>query len=848
MLRLLLAVLLSGAASLLYQLAWTRALVGATSATSEAQATVLAVFMAGLGLGAALAGRRSARVRRPAAAYAILEVVAAGLAVLATPAIVASTGLADALRGPGDAGAWAMWVQLGLVSLGMLVPTTLLGASLPLVLEVVDRAGTAGRSVPTVGVLYGVNAAGAAGGCALGGFVTLERLGLFGTTALGAGLALLAACVALSLPHDAVRSAEVTEQLGRPLPRRWLVLAAASGFVGLGAEVAFARMLASVVYNTVYAFSEVLIGVLIGITAGGFLAAALARGRDARSVRDVAGRVQAAAAVFLALIPTAMIALASRTDLAMAIAGGTPVGAALVVLAIAVPMALTTAVLPLLVVVARGPHSARALGAVYAANTAGSVLGSVAIGFLVLPWLGLHAALALLVTSALVVAWALVGAGKGEVARQPSDTRALALCAVTSGLLLASYRIPLDTYRALLPEDHRILALEEGVSTDVMITDDASERRRLWINSAWVATAGGGTGYGHRVFGHFPALLHPAPREAMGIALGTGQTFAALLQHGVRRLDCVEINPGVIALTRRYFAMANGGLLDRPEVTVHLEDGRAYLRRTEARYDLLVLEPLQAWTAGTSSLYAREFYRDARAVIRPDGILLQWIPLYGQSAEDTRAMVATAAAEFPDVTLWLAGTEGILLARPQSSPVDPEVLQDRLRSRSLDDALSRSGVRTGADLLSHVVLGPSGVRAWTKDVAPITDDRPFLEFRAARGVDEVATDAIVASLAPYAEADDLSDYLTATSTRGAQLNAEALVVRAAMLAAWRVPYEERERRSAVLEAGLARAPGSARLAEYYRAYVESWLAELEAGAAPAAVLAQVRARRAAHLR
>lgn len=785
---------------------------------------------------------------RPARAYAVVEAVAAALAVLATPAIMASTGLADALRGPGDAGAWAMWAQLAVVSAGMLVPTTLLGASLPLLLEAADRAAGAGRAVPTVGVLYGLNAAGAALGCALGGFVTLERLGLVATTGLGAALALGAACLALSLPHEVARSAEVAEHLDRPLPRRWLVLAAASGFVGLGAEVAFARMLASVVYNTVYAFAEVLIGVLVGITAGGLLAAVLARGREVRAVREVAGLVQGAAAVLLALIPTVIIALAARPELATAIAGGAPGGAALVVVVIAVPMALTTAVLPLLVVVARGPHSARALGAVYAANTAGSVLGSVVIGFVVLPQLGLHAALGLLALSALVVAWALSAAGRGEPPREPRGARVLALCAVTTAALLASYRIPLDTYRALLPEDHQILALEEGVSTDVMITDDASARRRLWINSAWVATAGGGTGYGHRVFGHFPALLHAAPREVMGIALGTGQTFAALLQHGVRQLDCVEINPSVIALTRQYFAAANGGLLDRPEVTVHLEDGRAYLRRTDARYDLVVLEPLQAWTAGTSSLYAREFYRDARAVLRPDGVLLQWIPLYGQSAEDTRAMVASAAAVFPEVTLWLAGTEGILLARGRAAPVDPEVLEARLRSRSLDDALARSGVRTGADVLSHVVLGPRGVRAWTKDTAPITDDRPFLEFRAARGVGEVSTDEIVASLAPYAAADDLGDYLTSTSTHGEALNAEALRVRAAMLAAWQVPYDQRDRRSAVLEQGLAAAPGSARLAEYYRAYVESWLAELEAGGAPASVVAQVRARRAAHLR
>lgn len=841
------AVFLSGAASLLYQLAWTRALVGATSATSVAQATVLAVFMAGLGLGSALAGRRSPRILHPSRTYAFVEALAAGLAVLATPSIVLSTGIADALRGPSDAGAWAMWVQLAVVSLGMLAPTTLLGASLPLVLEAVDRASEAGRRMPSVGLLYGINAGGAAFGCALGGFVTLERVGLVWTTAIGAALALAAAGLALSFPAQAPRSHEAAAQLDRPLARRWLLLAAASGFVGLGAEVAFMRMLASVVYNTVYAFAEVLIGVLVGITVGGLLAAALTRARDTQGVRETAGLVQGAAAVLLALIPTVIISLAGRPDLARSIASGALGGASMVALVVAVPMSLTTAVLPLLVVVTRGPRSARALGAVYAANTAGSVLGSVVIGFLVLPTMGLHAALALLVLSAVAIAAALgtnTEAGPGPA---PRNRRVLVLSLVTAVALLASYRIPLDTYRALLPEDHRIVALVEGVSTDVMITDDARDRRRLWINSAWVATAGGGTGYGHRVLGHFPALLHAEPRDAMGIALGTGQTFAALLQHGVRRFDCVEINPSVIALTRTYFAEANGGLLDRPEVSVHIEDGRAYLRRTDARYDLLVLEPLQAWTAGTSSLYSREFYRDAQAVLRPDGVLLQWIPLYGQSAEDTRAMVASAVAEFADVTLWLAGTEGILLARLHSSPLDPEVLEGRLHARILDASLARSGLLSGADVLSHVVLGPRGVRAWVHGSPPITDDRPFLEFRAARSVDQSATDEIVASLAPFVAQDDLEDYLTSTSSRGAALNLEARRVRAAMFAAWGVPYEQRDRRSAVLEAGLVTAPGSARLAEYYRAYLDSWLAELEATGAPAAVVAQVRARRAAHL-
>src|SRR5687767_3792870 len=246
MLRMIAAVVLSGAASLMYQVAWTRRLISETSATVTSQAIILAVFMAGLGLGSWWAAPLSRRIRRPLRGYAVVEVSAAGFAVLSIPLIGASRHLRAALDGGG------MWLQLALVALFLLLPTTLLGASLPLVVEEIDRGGRPDRAVRSVGILYGANTLGAAAGCFVAGFVAIERLGLRATTLVGAALATLAAGMMMTIRASAA-GIEGEARLDREeaLEPRWIWWAALTGFIGLGSEVLFTRMFASVVYNTV---------------------------------------------------------------------------------------------------------------------------------------------------------------------------------------------------------------------------------------------------------------------------------------------------------------------------------------------------------------------------------------------------------------------------------------------------------------------------------------------------------------------------------------------------------------------------------------------------------------------
>src|SRR5262249_13816127 len=142
--------------------------------------------------------------------------------------------------------------------------------------------------------------------------------------------------------------------------------------------------------------------------------------------------------------------------------------------------------------------------------------------------------------------------------------------------------LPQDLYKLQFEEHESILDSREGITSDVLVTEDPSHRRRIWINSSWVA----GTGGAHSLLGHLAALTAPHLDRAMGIALGTGQTFGAVVGQGAKHLDCVEINEDVVALSRRWFAPFNHNLFDRPEVEIHVADGRAFIRSTRDQYDL----------------------------------------------------------------------------------------------------------------------------------------------------------------------------------------------------------------------------------------------------------------------
>jgi spermidine synthase len=803
-----LAAFSSGAGSLIYQVVWIRKVTGVTSATATATAIVVAAFMAGLACGAWLAGRRPVLFRRSLLVYAVAELAAAALALVSIPVIEASaSALLAPLFGPGIP---VIWVAYTAVVLFLMLPTTLLGMSLPLLIAHDELRERDSRFF--VNLIYGTNTLGAVCGCLLAGFITIEQLGLRRSVWLGAAFAALAAFVvlpaALRADHAPARpAADAPIAIGRV----FLLAAFLCGWVALAAEIVWTRLVALIVFNTVYAYTQVLVAVLAGIAAGGYLGLLFCRraAREASRPRLVGVAIIALTlgAVLTVAVPYALTSAPLVVQHLPELAQGNSLRAILTLgVVLAPPAAAIAFVLPLLALIASDHHRFQSFGDLYALNTWGGVAGSLIAGLVLLPWLGLDHSVLLLGLTGLAAAAILC-------LTQPRPfLPALTIAGGLSGVigLSMSTNLPQDIYRLKIGPAASLLDFRETALSDAMVIGNANGERQLWINSAWVAATGGG----HLSLGHLPAMFLQQRQRALGIGMGTGQTFAAVLEMGVQSLDCVEINRGVIELAEKWFSESNNDLTRRPEVRVYHDDGRAFLRTTSSRYDLIILEPLQSWSAGTTQLYTKEFYQEARRRMTDQAILAQWIPFYGQAPEATRSMVATALAVFPDATFWLDYQDGILiLHRDEAAPRSWAPLAHQFRQFVASKG-PMGRLETADDLLALFQMGPAALARWTEGARILTDDQPFLEFAAARGVGQDYFPDTLRAMQAFLE--DPATYFDHATT-DATIFANARLIRStAQRSDLTEGVPRYARHLSELEAALAQVPTSSLLRTRYR--------------------------------
>lgn len=813
----------SGAGSLIYQVVWIRKVTGVTSATATATALVVGAFMAGLACGARLAGRHHTLLRRPLLAYAAAELAAAIIAVLSIAIIEQAAGFGGTAF---SGGRLAIWLPYATIVLFLMLPATLLGLSLPLMIAHDELQASGSRFF--INLVYGTNTLGAVLGCLLAGFYGIEHLGLRGSLWLGAGFAMLAALCVLPMalrpagPEKDSRTEGPPVRISRPL----LLAALLCGWAALAAEIVWTRLVSLVVFNTVYAYTQVLAAVLIGIAVGGYLGLLFCR--HAASTATRARLISASvititlSAVLTVAIPILMTKIPSVTIGLTSLAKGNSLPAVLMLFAVLVPPAAAIAfVLPVLALAATDQKRFQSFGDLYAINTWGGVAGSLMAGLLLLPWLGLGLSILLIGLVALLAAGLLCF----EHPRPMPLATVIALGLASAVLLSMGTRLPQDIYAMNLASGDRLLDFRETELSDVMVTVDTDGERRLWINSAWVAATGGG----HLSLGHLPVMFLDQRQRALGIGIGTGQTFTAVLDMGLAELDCVEINRGVIELSQRWFSKANKQLFSRPGVRLHHNDGRAFLRTTAESYDLVILEPLQAWSAGTTQLYTREFYEEASRRMNEGAVLAQWIPFYGQDSRATRAMVATALTVFPNASLWLDYQDGILILRKG----DGAIPLWRDFATEFEAFVAREGkmgrLEQQEDMLALFQMGPSGLQRWTRDVEILTDNRPFLEFAAARDVGGHFFRETLASTIDFIE--DPADYFSPdTDNQDSFKKARRIrdIVRYS-------DFEEGSPRYAAhlqrLEAAMLAVPGSGLLRKRYRLAVASTLDLLNTGEA-----------------
>ncbi|MBN2123434.1 MAG: fused MFS/spermidine synthase [Deltaproteobacteria bacterium] len=727
----------SGLCSLIYEVVWARLLVLVFGNTTLAASTILAAFMAGLSLGGYCWGKLADRKAKGLLTlFGWLE-IGIGLFALLSPRLIEFV-LPLEIRLVQSPGTNYFFLALGrafLCFLILIVPTFLMGGALPVMGRHVIRAPEAlGRSAS---ILYGLYSLGAVLGAGLAGFFLIGRWGHNGSLLLAAALNLLTGCAALiadrsgtyatpgrpaGMPDPAVPGTELSPFAAG------LVLGGIgiSGFCALAYEVLWTRLLTLMVDNSVYSFTIILMAFLSGIALG-----SLALAAGLRRVKNPL--------VLFALLEMGIGILALFFPFAVRIRpvpGQLPYCLFLlqgVFLMVLLPSLLMGAALPLAAWIyqAREKRVGSNLGAVYAVNTLGAVLGALSAGFLLIPLLGFRISGILLpaLNWALGAALVLAGAG-GKRLRTGIALGAWAL------ILPAFLFMPADLYRriyARLEPQSDMIYYREGIAATSAVFRGPAGGKTLYMNGIPQVGTDPASLKTFKIMGALPCLLHEDPSRALIITFGAGITSGTVARF-VPKMDCVELvrEAGEIA---GYFSEENSDVLDRKGVSLYINDARHHLLTGTGTYPVIVADATHPRGYDSWVLFTREFYRLVRKRMDPDGVFCQWVPFHGMTLGQYTAILGTFFEALPHTSLWVVDRSySILLGTAGPLRIDFPRLCETIRRDEVRRDLAGVGLDNPFRLLSHFHMGEAQVREMLRGFTrPLTDNAPrhlFFPLRA----------------------------------------------------------------------------------------------------------------------
>jgi spermidine synthase len=528
-------------------------------------------------------------------------------------------------------------------------------------------------------------------------------------------------------------------------------VAFASGALVFACEVVFVHLLVLIVGTSAYAFGVILSIFLVCL----FLGATLA---------PLAHRLLGSMALALGLA-LAALALAGTLgiwqslpdhfrgvgDRVTTFEGREIVRGTAAFIALFLPTTLMGLSFPLLLQsVAKRRDVGRVVGRLTAINTVGSVVGSLATGYWILPALGSQRSIVAVASTfalaAVLVAVTASDASRGSPSKKTRALRyvsaALAALAILVGVLrppwdlaklTGGYNVYFDWGRG----EETIVSVAEDTQGGVTTVTEKDGVHTLLTNGKFQGNDGAEM-HAQRFFAHYPLMFTKRFDRALVIGLGTGTTLGTVASYPFEHVEVAEISPAIVTASKTYFHDQGGAALDDPRVTLFMEDGRNHLLTSSATYDLIGIELTSVWFAGAASLYSHEFYQLVKKRLAPDGVLQQWVQLHHIYPRDLATVVHTLRLEFAHVALFYGGGQGILVA--SNAPLVASKAHLDALEASLGDKRPSRGLST---LTVDVLATESGLDAFVADAAresgiPVesmvsTDDNLYLEYATPRG-------------------------------------------------------------------------------------------------------------------
>ncbi len=780
----------SGASGLIYQVTWARQLQLIFGNTVFATSAVLTTFMAGLALGSYLLGRVADRLGRPLRIYAFLECGIAIFALLSPFFLnLIKAGYILIYRNL-SADFYTLTIFRFVLSfLILLIPTTLMGGTLPVVSKfIVDQMEKRGQRV---GLFYALNTFGAMAGTITTGFFLIRYLGVNQTIVFSASVNLLLAGLSFWLDSrwefsdEAVLTAisDLQESIAdRPmdtkvvptfdrqllpfLPPTGLLAFGISGFCALCYEVLWTRMLVFFLGSTTYAFSTMLAAFLFGIALGSLIFSWLSDQTSTQENLRSSLSLFALIQVGIGLSSIALLPAFGRLfeiNQTLQQLPGTRIWtfiACLVVMLI--PTTLMGGCFPVVTSIYTSAKSAlgRDVGRVYMVNTIGSIIGALIAGYVLIPLLGIQRSVGLIaMLNVCIGCWIILSIPNYPTSIGQSLRKGLAVFGAVTTLVMAILSVgwsvtPLFLKSAIFkiqrPGDNLVAYREESDASITTLKDDEGVYR-LYVDTNQAADASRWDSPSHRVIAHLPLLLHPNPKKALVVGFGMGVTSYSITQHGVA-VDAVEISQGVIEASQQHFTHVNHSIVEHPLFNYTINDGRNYILMTEQKYDMIstgIIHPLVS--AGSSNIYTEDFYRLCKRILTSDGIMCQWVPLHRVPEAHYKMIVRTFLNVFPHTTVWYKYTPDfvILIGTPKKLRINFNDFMSRTQIPSIQAGLRYDDL-DGWSLLDSFMMGEEATRAYVGQGPIHTDNHPYLEFFSGRSIVNT-THQNVSAMIPYRE-------------------------------------------------------------------------------------------------
>ncbi|MBN2384527.1 fused MFS/spermidine synthase [bacterium] len=754
--------LLSGAAGLIYEVIWVKLFGFVFGNTVYAISTVLAAFMAGLSLGSYLIGRWADRIQNPLKLYAVLELLiglsAMGVYYLSNSSLGIYALLYELC---GDHTVFLTVSRFTISFLILLVPTTLMGGTLPVLCDVfiVKLPGLA----RWLGFLYLVNTFGAVLGVFGAGFVLIPGYGLLKTSLVAVCINLLAGSIAFLLSRSSgqARASEIAEELPSsdafpPLVSRLIIFSfALSGFCALAIEVIWSRILLLVFGSTTYSFTVMLGIFLCGIAVGGGISGLIvSRVNHKKTMVRLLVTLQSVLGLLVLLGMFVTTYLPYLFLYAIKMIGFSWSSFILIKIFISVlilfPLALlfgaTFPVVSRLVI-----DDLRVLGhkvgLLYAVNSLGSILGSVLAGFIIIPFMGTEAGLRLVAVLLLLMACGLSLVFRHSVLKQ--GLKAFAVIIPLVVLIVVFFPgwqkeiVSLGVYfnpqlyfdkQGEINLQHslnkqKLIFYREGISSTASVRD-VGTHILYFIDGKVEASTQIDDMRLQRMMGYLPVLFSRDPRSAVNIGLGAGITLGALGTYPLDVLHCVEIEPEIRHVAA-LFGESNGHIVKHPRLEIKIGDGRNYLLLTKEKYDIITSDPFEPLVGGAANLYTYEHFFNASHRLKPGGCMCQYLPLYQLFPEDYQMVIKTFHQVYPYVLVFYTSIDTILLGYLEEPGFVLEEIEKRMSIPSVAQGLQEIGMPDVASVLSSFITYLTPENTIIPDTIPLNSDtHPLLEYHA----------------------------------------------------------------------------------------------------------------------